>query len=212
MNKLFLPVITFILLLGCKKSSETQFHNIKVTVLDFDSRLPIAGAKVMLSRAANFLPKDSSLTDINGICIFQVTEVSGITLYPAKNGYLTDIGIGIAGPITNDHSITLYLLKPSFTKINLHRQAGYDNSDSVFIKLKGHFSRNIFNQDPFDSFYVRKANSVDTSLIVNCFYNNPSNTKIFFQWNIIRNGMIHSTQTDSADLIQYGIINYNLNY
>lgn len=212
MKKLFLSAIIFILLLGCKKSSETQYHNIKITVLDFDSRLPIAGAKVMLSRTVNFLPKDSSLSDINGICIFQVTEVSDITLFPSKNSYLSNTGIGIAGPITNDHSITLHLLKPSFAKINLHKQAVYNNSDSVLVKLKGHFFPYSLNQYIYDSFYIRKANSVDTSLIVNCFYNNPSNTKIFLQWNILRNGVIQSTQIDSADFVQYGTINYNLNY
>ena len=57
-----------------------------------------------------------------------------------------------------------------------------------------------------------KAESPDRSFNLYTWYNTPFYDKLYFQWDIIRNGSVISTKSDSTSLIQFGTKNFTLNY
>lgn len=218
MRTIFPALGILLIFLGCKKSSDTHYYNLKVTVRDSYTNLPVDGVKVKLtneSNTPNTIPplSDSSITNIEGNAFFTVSgDQNWITFTPSKDGYTVLYILNHALPLTEDLAVNIPIWRVSYLKLNLHKQGSYNSTDSVLVKVKGVLNKYYHESTLQDSFCFRQANRPDTLYNLSALYAYPSNTKICFQWDIIRNGSIFSSQTDSTDLIQYGTKNYNLNY
>ena len=212
MKKVFFAIIILLFFVGCKKSSDTYPYNVVIKVRDIESWLSVSGAKVVISISdyINQTPIDSSITNADGNVFFTTSQnLTMLRVNPTKSGYMIVEGFSTIDPI---YKCDIRLGKPSFIKLNIHKQGIYNNFDSILVKLKG------LNTGPsglfsgqYNIFYTNKANTPDTLFNLNTFYQ-PFTSKMYVQWDIIRNGSVLSTQTDSTDLIQYGTKNYDLTY
>jgi len=89
--------------------------------------------------------------------------------------------------------------------VALHKTGSYQPLDSVNVQF-------FYIPDNGVNMYGRKTNSPDTTLNLSTVYALPSLTKFYMNWNIIRNNSIISTGKDSIPLVQFGTVNYTLNY
>ena len=218
MKLLFAILFFTAILTSCKKSSDDDYYTITGVVLDWDSKAPIAGAKVYAG-VSFFTPalNDSAITDANGKVSFKYKwEDGGKALFLVKAGYINPSSIITMIRSNSDRTDTLYLARASYLNVNIHRVNSYPNSDTVVIWLSGYRVFNIFGQNNLSLTQLyqlkRVANAADTIINVESVYFAPPYQKAYLNWDIVRNGSILSTQSDSTDLIQFGTKNYSLNY
>jgi len=205
------------ILASCKKSTAVDDdYTITGVVLDWDARTPIAGAKTYtiprFVAIGTQLLLDSGITDALGKVVFTYKKADPRILYKAeKTGYILPFNIIHAiHSSTEDITDTTYLVRPSYVNVTVHKAGIYLPGDSVDIKAKGHY--NPDNLTGYLTVIRDKADSPDKILNLPAFYFSPYYTKMYFQWDIIRNGSILSSGSDSTDMIQFATKNYSLNY
>jgi hypothetical protein len=199
-------------LFGCKKSStEDEYYTLNGIVLDYDSRLPIAGAKVYAGPLCiGGCASDSAVSDAAGRVSFRVMNTAGITilLSASKDNYVKP-PIYFFVPINiGERTDTTYLVKPSFVNLTTHKAGTYNPSDSLAIRVMGDINATSVYRD----FTREKADATDKTFNLSAWYQSPYNLKLYFQWDIIRGGTVISSKSDSTSLIQYGTKNFTLNY
>ena len=84
-------------------------------------------------------------------------------------------------------------------------------NDSIALRVVDYTSPSNFSIG-FRSLAKDKAEAPDRSFNLYTWYNTPFYDKLYFQWDIIRNGSVISTKSDSTTLIQFGTKNFTLNY
>jgi hypothetical protein len=209
-------------LTSCKKSSSDDgYYTITGLVLDWDSKAPIAGAKVYVS-AFSITPSliDSAISDVNGRVSFRYLKTeAGRGLYTDIPGYVYPFySIIFSVPVNNvNRTDTLFRAKASYLNLNLHQSGIYNATDSMHVKIMGYRkSLFLYGGDPMtkvDIFGIdRRAMAPDSLLHIASVYFNPPYQKAYINWNVTRNGSILSGGSDSTDLNQFGTKNYNLNY
>lgn len=213
MRKTLIILLLLVSFISCKKSSDDGNYTITVLVLDYDTKTPIPGATALAKTIySSSEPWDSLITDVNGRAVFRykVTGNRKMT-YSLKNGYLNP-NIIVQNSLSETNRIdTNYLVRPSLVSLLVHKTGSYLSGDSIEVKMKGFYAPQYY-VTYFASVFKRLANTTDTSMNVYCFYFNPDGRKLYFQWEIIRNNTVISTQNDSSNLIQYGTKSYTLNY
>lgn len=208
-----------IIIASCKKSSDDGYYTINGVVLDWDSKAPIAGAKVYSGRAFIVLRTliDSAISDVNGRVTFQYkTEDGFVYLSASKIGYLEPIYILLYPRNVVSRTDTVYLARTSTLSVNLHKAATYLTSDSLHLKLISYYGFNSISPlFPGASAYYelkRAANAADTTITVPTIYYPSPLQKAYLYWDIIRNGNILSSNSDSTELVQFNTKSYTLNY
>lgn len=214
-------ILAITLLISCTKS-ERQSSNYRVTalVLDWDSRVPLQGAKVYL--AEQFIQFgvpwkifDSATTDINGKASFTRSEAEYSQVYAInKPGYIQTIPIG--PPITlrsQDRTDTSYLVRPSFVNLTIHNNHSYMSGDSVVIRAKGHSNSQGQPIGVFETIFSGLAVSPDRVISVWGFYSASTSTMIGFEYEVYRNNSsIYYGGPVYAMMTQFGTVNYTINY
>lgn len=195
-------------IISCKKSTD-DYYTITCLVLDWDSKVPISGAKVyVLNIHVSIGLEDSAVTDPNGRVSFRYKKEGAYkTLFTDKGGYVIPYALIHSGNRSyDDRTDTLYLARPSYVNVTIHKAGIYLPNDSVDIKVK----EGLLGY--YKTFIRDKADSPDKTLNLSAFYSPPYYTKLYFQWDMIRNATVLSSSSDSTDLIQFGTKNFNLNY
>lgn len=205
---------------SCKKndsSASLVSYTITGVVLDADTYTPISNAKVYCS----FLPLSSSLTfdssfsDLQGKVSFKYEDdymPRGLT--GKKNGYLPAIvsNYTIKFAAGYDRTDTVFMVKNSVANLIIHMANTYTSTDQLVVKAKGNIDGIGSGNLSFAECYTGNANQIqDRNLTLNAQYF-PSNPKIYLQWYINRNGLQINSGSDSVNLVQYGTVNYTLNY
>jgi hypothetical protein len=208
---------------SCKKSStDDGYYTITGLVLDWDSKAPIAGAKVF-SESLFTLPiaLDSAVSDASGRVIFKfLKSQTGPILYAIKPGYeypFYSLIIGVRVNNIVDQTDTIFMARASNLNLTLHQAGSYISTDSMHVWISGYRKAIYFvGGDPMTKVDLleldRRAMAPDSLLNFSTVYFNPPYQKTYFRWNIFRNGSVISGGSDSTDLIQFGTKNYNLNY
>ena len=220
MNKIITVLFLICILVGCKKSStKEENYTLTGTVLDFDANTPIAGAKVYVKEySGGGKIIDSAISDVNGKVSFAYKKEGAYKfIYPSKDNYLNPIHL--IGYYANYDSRTevLYLAKPSFINVTVHKNSTYLPLDTVAIQVLGDHSSSWQNSN-YRILLKDKAEAPDKILNLQAVYGKGigsffyGSLKLYFIKDIIRNGSVISTQTDSTNFIQFGIKNYTLNY
>ena len=215
-----LIVILFLsgILFGCNKpSGEEEYYTIKGLVLDFDSKLPIVGAKVFqyefcCGRQGSI---DSAVSDANGMVSFTCkNEGDYKILTPVKDNYLHPLkymNYQVLGHISRTD--TIYLAKPSFLQLTVHKSNIYQPSDSITLSVSGdYFSTSSGHTSSYRDLTTGKADAPDKVFNLYTFYELGNYSKLYFHWIIIRNGNQATHQYVSTNLIQFGTQNFTLNY
>ena len=219
---LFTAIIIFLSVIGCKKSAENTSQSCTATVqaVDMETMTPFSAVKVSINNLTTNPPFntfyatgiDSGFTDAAGKIYLHYTQLGLVTvLIATKPPYLSKYPFISTYSCFNNIPDSIYLFKPSNLNLAIHRANSYLATDTIHVQIKGNFWQ-FYDDSYFRSIYKTNANSADTLFGISSFYKTPGDTKVYFQWDIIRNGSILSTQTDSTDLIQYGTKNYDLNY
>lgn len=214
-------IFFFIILLlsDCKKSNTNTDHNCIITavVLDLETNTPITNEKVYLGpitlAPGSGIVYDSAITNTNGKVIFNINPIShpGIrVLNVEKPLYISQYPFVEANSCFYNNIDTLYIYKPSNLALTIHKANSYLPMDSVSIQIKGNFFP--YYTDYYSFWHIAKANSADTLFSLSTYYKMPEHTKVYFKWNILRNGTVLSSAADSVNLLQHGTVNYNLNY
>lgn len=211
MKKIVSVFVLTCILFGCKKSStEDEYYTISGIVIDYDSKLPIAGAKVYAGPLCiGGCTTDSAISDAAGKVSFHVRN-TGVTilLSASKDNYVRP-PIYFLFPINIvDRTDTAYLVKPSFVSVTSHKASTYNPSDSIEIKVMG----DINAPSSYRDLTIGKADVSDKTFNLSAWYQSPYNVKLYFQWTIIRGGTIISSKSDSTSLIQYGSKFFTINY
>ena len=207
-------------LFGCKKSStEEEYYTVTGQVLDLDSKLPIVGATAYLTGIPP--ATDSVLTDALGRVTFRyrVGERSRI-FYVVKAGYLRPINYYAAVATYVSRTDTFFLARPSFVNVTTHKSGTYLSSDTIDIQVAGDNIPSIGETNGYRTLHHDKANAPDKLYNLQAAYNvNYSfwnqflgNGKLYFKSDIIRNGSVFSSKTDSTNIIQFGTQNFTFNY
>lgn len=209
-------------LASCKKSSSDDgYYTITGLVLDWDSKAPIAGAKVYAGTSF-FTPAtiDSAITDANGRVSFRyLKSEAGRGLYTDIPGYVYpfySIIFAMSGNNVN-RTDSLFRARASYLNLNLHQSGIYNATDSMHVRILGYRKAIfLFGGDPMTKidllFFDRRAMAADSLLNFASVYFNPPYQKNYINWDVFRNGSVLSSGSDSTDLIQFGTKNYTLNY
>ncbi len=215
-----LMTILFIsaILLGCsKQNNEEEYYTITGQVLDLDSKLPIAGAKAYLSRFT-----DSAISDASGRVSFRfrIGEPSAY-FYVVKDGYLRPQSYWMSVGYVS-RTDTFFLARKSFVNVTISKLGTYQVTDTVDIKVLGDNVPAEGESPSYRTFHRDKANAPDKLYNLFAAYNLNTNysfwnhfmtkEKLYFKSEIIRNGSVFSTKTDSTSIIQFGTKNFTLNY
>lgn len=216
MKQLITILILSGILFSCNKpSDEEEYYTVTGQVLDLDSKLPIAGAKAYLPRFT-----DSALTDAAGRVSFRfrIGDPSKY-FYVVKDGYLRPQAYWMSvGNVSRTD--TFFLARPSFVNVTTHNNGTYLGSDTVEIHVSGDNVPSIGETQGYRTLHRDKANSPDKLYNLQAAYNVTysfwnqflGNGKLYFKSEIIRNGSVFSTKTDSTNIIQFGTKNFTLNY
>ena len=208
------------ILLSCKKSSdEDEYYTISGMVLDFDSNVPIAGARVYVKEYGYMgVVVDSTVSDKNGRYSFNLKKEGKYKYtFPAKSTYLNPINwIGVYSDY-NDRTANLYLARPSFVNVTTHKAGVYLSTDTVDVQvLFDYFNGGQVGN--YRSLYRDKADVSDKTFNLQVVYGHAmgdrffGTRKLYFRSDIIRNGLVFSTKDDSTNVIQFGTQNFTLNY
>ncbi|MBI5856249.1 MAG: hypothetical protein HZB42_01260 [Sphingobacteriales bacterium] len=220
MRKYLFSILLLFFLISCSKSEkQAQSYTVSALALDWDSRTPLPDAKVYLAEQFIIFNSpwkifDSATTDINGRAFFvrseaEYSQVFGIS----KPGYVRVNGP--AFPITQrnqDRTDTCYLGMPSFVNLTIHNSHSYLPGDSVVVSAKDYYS---LGQPVsfFDGVFSGPAVSPDRTVQLTGFYLTPNSTKIWIQCKVYRNNTeIYYTGLGYAEMIQFGTVNYTMNY
>jgi hypothetical protein len=114
-------------------------------------------------------------------------------------------------PFNNERVDTIYIARPSFVNFTIHKTGTYLPGDSIALRVVDYTSPTNFSFD-FRNLTKDKAIAPDRTFNLYTWYHTPFYDKLYFQWDIIRNGSVLSTKLDSTDLIQFGTQNFTLNY
>jgi len=209
---------------SCNKSDENDSLSLATgIVLDYDSRVPIAGAKVYLwkhngPRGDMFYNKDSAISELNGRVSFTFSSTdSNLYLIPTKIGYLPPTILSGYPSATKDVVNEMFLARESYLQLTIHQQNIYTNTDLLYLTIYSYPA----GPGPFFSTkpialqrheVVRQANTVDTTFTFHLVHHKPPFEKIKFDWQIIRSGTILTQGQDSTSLIQFGTKAYSINY
>lgn len=212
MKKLLTLFVFTSILFGCKKSStEDEYYTLNGIVIDYDSRVPIAGAKVIASVLCigSCPASDSAISDAAGKVSFRLKKsVATFLLSASKDNYVRP-PIYYAFPvITFDRTDTVFLVKPSFVNVTTHKAGTFNPLDSIAIRVMGDINSHSFYRE----FTRDKADAGDKTFSLSAWYQSPYNVKLYFQWDIIRGGTVITSKTDSTSLIQYGTKNFTISY
>jgi len=222
--KKLLPLLALTIIIASCKKSDDEYYTISGLVLDMDAKTPITSAKVYAGNSF-YLPSDSAVTDVNGRVSFRFRKDGTLVqMRPAKDNYVRPFLFILQQPANKNRTDTVYLGRPSFVNLTMHKTGAYLPQDSIELNVRNHYADGIF-RDIYSYHSRDKADTPDKSFNLNSFYalpaaatnpprivNVPPVTKLYFQWQIIRNGNIIDTKTDSTELIQFGTKNYQLNY
>jgi hypothetical protein len=221
MKKLLTALVITSILFGCKKSStEEENYTLSGIVLDFDSNIAIAGAKVYVKEYGYMgAIVDSVVSDANGKFSFNIRKEGKYKYtFPAKANYLNPVNWIPYYADYNDRTTNLYLAKPSFVNLTIHKSGTYLPSDSVYIEVLNNYETGGVQNTTYGYLYRDKSNSPDKTFNLQAVYGHAVGSvifgtiKLYFKTDIIRSGSIFSTKEDSTNLIQYGTQNFTLNY
>ncbi len=220
MKQLITILILSCILFACNKTSnEEEYYTIYGLVLDYDSQLPIAGAKVytITNCGPTCPPTDSAITDANGRVSFRfrMDDIYQF-LIARKTNYISQTEV--YGIFYINKTDTIYLARPSFVNVTVHKTGTYLPSDSIKVQVYGD---GLSSGGPWIGYrvlYMDKADAADKLFNLQAAYSHNLNTlpfrhqKVYFIKDIIRNRSILSSQTDSTNIIQFGTQNFTLNY
>lgn len=213
MKQICAALLFFVVVVGCKKSTSKEEHfNLRVLVLDYDAGTPIANAKVYpnLDRGG---ATDSAFSDVNGRASFLIRKDGTLTIPAAIKDNFVVPAVGLYARIGyEDRTDTVYLVRPSYINLTIHRTGTYLPPDSVAIRVKNDYFTSLWYSNQYRELVREKADAPDKLINLISWYHPVAMPKLYFQWDIIRNGAVISTQTDSTNMIQYGTKNYTLNY
>ncbi len=207
-------------LASCKKSTTDDSHyTITGLVLDWDSKVPIAGAKVYAVTAFPPFSIDSAVTDANGKVSFTFLKTeSSRRLYTEIPGYVSPFYSIVFAVSANKANRTdsIFLARASYLNTNLHQSGIYNATDSMHLRILGYrkalspFGDYMTKVDVFG--IDRLAMAADSLLNIASVDFNLPYQKAYINWNTTRNGSVISSGSDSTDLIQFGTKSFNLNY
>lgn len=223
MKKIITLLILAGVLYGCKKSSdEDDYYTVTGIVLDFHTKVPVAGAKVYEQAfcTVNCFPTDSAITDIAGMVSFRHKKDGiHIPLRSTKSNYLSLAPRNLFSGFDISRTDTMYLSRPSFINVTAHKTITYLPSDSVSIQVLGDYDYSYHGSNYiYKTIYRDKANMPDKIFNLQAVYAATQypyylgSLKLYFMKEIIRNGAVFSSQTDSTNIIQFGTQNFTLNY
>lgn len=219
MKQLMTILVFATTLISCKKSSnstniDSGYYTITGIVLDIDNRTPIVGAKVYAGAPPILSPSDSAFSDAAGRVSFRVKKEGQVkTLYAVKDNYVLPHSIfGFYVSAYVDRTDTVYLARQSYVNLTIHKTGTYLPLDSIALKVAGDYYSAAGYSASYRSILRDKADATDKIFNLYSWYQSPNFTKIYFQWDIIRNGAVISTQSDSTTMIQFATKNYTLNY
>jgi hypothetical protein len=221
MKKLITVLFFTFILFSCKKSSteDDNYYTLAATVVDFDSGVPIAGATVYAIAYWTAVPSDSAVSDANGKVSFSFKKEGPYKfLNVVKHNYVNPMNIIPAHLGYDDRSEFLYLAKSSFVNVTTHRSGTYLPSDSVAVQVTGDYIKPTPQNPAYRILFKDKADAPDKIFNLQAAYGKVmgsfffGSSKLYFKTDIIRNGAVFSSQTDSTSLIQFGTKNYTLNY
>lgn len=200
-------------IVGCHKPKGVEVVNYTITgvVFDYDSKLPIAGATIYSTPFPILtVPLDSATTDGSGKVIFTHSSDEGVWILSVKkSGFiLPEFFYYIPTIQFVDRIDTLYLGRPSFVDMYIHRTGTYQTTDVIEVTV----NHNTWGGAHTQNVYANFANSPDTLIHVPTFYMFPYGMKLQIERKMTRSGGIVTTYFDSTDKIQYGVRNYFLNY
>lgn len=217
---LTLFLLTWILS-GCSKSSfeEDEYYTVTGQVLDLDTNMPIPGAKAYLP---GMPPADSATTDAFGRVSFTYRfGFPFLFFYVVKDGYLRPGSYWVSGGHV-DRTDTFFLAKRSMVNVTASRTGTYQSTDTVELHVFGDNTISGGESSTYRLFHRDNANTPDKTYNLFAVYYNGSNTsywnhfikkeKLYFRADILRNGSVISTKTDSTGIIRYGTRNFTLNY
>jgi hypothetical protein len=217
MKKIVSIFVLTCILSGCKKSTnEDENYTLKGIVIDFDSKQPVVGAKVFQYEfcCAQQGYKDSAVSDANGMVSFNCKKEGDYKILTAtKDNYLRPqkyVYYQVLAHISRTD--TVFLAKPSFLQLTIHKSNTYQPSDSIVLRVEGDYYSPSSGRSTYRTLVMDKANSPDKVFNLYTFYELPNYDKLFFHYQIIRNGTLLTDQYISTDLIQFGIKNFTLNY
>ncbi|MGF2412318.1 hypothetical protein [Ferruginibacter sp.] len=222
MNKLITALLLTAILVSCKKTSteDENYYTLAATVVDFDASTPIAAAKVYVIAYIGGAPLDSALSDVNGKVAFSFKKEGPYKfLTPVKNNYINPMNTVPAHLNYDNRTEFLYLARPSYVNVTVHKTGTYLPSDSVNVQVTGDYAPPPIFQNPgYRLLFKDKAEAPDKIFNLQSAYGRVMGSfffgasKLHFTTDIIRNGAVISTQKDSTSLIQFSIKNYTLNY
>lgn len=204
-------------IVACDKN-EDESYTTNGIVLDWDLKTPVPGAKIYATTFSNGVSTvDSVISDGDGKYSFVFPDNIFRPASATKAGYQNPFHIF---PSTMPNSLkkndTLYLARSSYLDVTIHRVNSYPATDSIELFF-GKFcplsqSESWLINSSFFQVKRRVANAPDTLVNVAAAYHPVPGNKVFFYWNIIRNGSNISSHSDSTDLIQYATKSYTINY
>lgn len=217
MKKLITLLFLSCILFGCKKSSEEdEYYTIKGVVIDFDNKLPVAGAKVFLHefccKPKGFI--DSAVSDVNGMVSFNCkNEGDYKLLFPTKNDYLHPLKYMQYQVLAHtSRTDTIFLAKPSFLQLTVHQSNTYQPTDSIQLSVADAYYSPSEGRSLNRILLKDKVSSTDQHFNLYSFYELPDYDRLTFHYHITRNGILLSTQSIAANLVQFGTQNFTLNY
>lgn len=224
--KQIIPILLLCFVIaGCKKSStseEEEYYTINGIVLDYDNQLPVSAAKVKatviyacVSPPFPCFPEDSALSDASGRVSFRVKKsLPEVGLSSEKNSYLWPHAASAywRWPDKRDRTDTVFMARTSFLNLTIHKSGIYQPQDTIRIYVTGDYlSATYFNQIG-RLLYENNVNLPDRIVNLYTWYNAPGYTKLYFNWEVRRNGNMIVYKSDSANLIQFGSQNFSINY
>lgn len=218
-RKIIILLIIVLFMCTCKKSNDDQNNAITLAgvVNNWDTKAPIANVRVYVSASLLFPPVDSATSDLSGRVSFTYPTGTGIRiLWPKDPAYINSVAIFNTTNTGGSRTDTLYLMRPSYLQVNLHRANAYQASDEINLRVNGY--RLTFSYPPpimgLSQFYNNSwsANVADTIVNIPMAYFPTPYQKAYIDWKVSRNNIAITSQADSVDLIQYGTKNYQLNY
>lgn len=213
MKQICVAILLISIFVGCKKSTaEDEYFNLGVLVLDYDARTPIANATVYPKSIWGGIT-DSAFSDANGRVSFRVKKDNTIYIpMGIKNNYVIPAVGRYARSGNYDRTDTVFLVKPSYINVTIHKTGIFLAQDSIAIRVKNDYFSPIFYSNDYRNLTQAKADAPDKVFNLTSWYHPVAMPKIYFQWDIIRSGSVISTQTDSTSMIQFGTKNFTLNY